>query len=293
MPIQTATTGNLDDAQAIIIAEARFTAEHSAPCSKLIERFTLGQGEKQMTVPKVGQMTAQPLTDGVDLVSSQAIGMNTTDLYASEVGMKVIITDKLARQEKPDVWRMVGRQMGDGMERKRDEDIIALFSGLNAGVTLGVAACDMHVDNVMGCIARMQARPAPKPWYIVHHPNAIFVAAKDVSAVAATGYGGLMQGVSEAVFKNFWKLTVGGVPIFEDGNINVVTGESYGYGAIFSRGAMCIIESQAQKTERERDASLRATELVITSDYGVFELDETYGFPMMYLMSAASTTATS
>jgi len=224
--IQTATTGNLDDAQAIIIAEARFTAEHSAPCSKLIEHFTLGQ-------------------------------------------------------------------VGDAMERKRDEDIIALFSGLNGGTTLGVTACGMSLDNVTGCIARMQAVPAPKPWQIVHHPNAVFRCSKDTASVGATYWSGVPQGYSEAVFKNFYKISVGGVPIFEDGNIPVISGDTTGYGAIFSKSAMCIIESLAPNTERERDASLRATELIIVSDYGCFELDDSYGFPMRYSIGAVSTTGSS
>ena len=42
---QTATTGNLENAERTIIASARYTAEHNAPALALIEHFTLGQGE--------------------------------------------------------------------------------------------------------------------------------------------------------------------------------------------------------------------------------------------------------
>jgi hypothetical protein len=38
----------------------------------------------------------------------------------------------------------------------------------------------------------------------------------------------------------------------------------------------------APKTERERDASLRATELVLVSDYGCFELDDGYGISLTF-----------
>ncbi|KKL14389.1 hypothetical protein LCGC14_2516140, partial [marine sediment metagenome] len=67
MPIQAATSNQLADAQRIAIAKARYTAEHNAPLLQLIEKFTLGQGEKSVTVPKVAQMTALDLTDGVDI----------------------------------------------------------------------------------------------------------------------------------------------------------------------------------------------------------------------------------
>ena len=50
---QTATTGNLENAQRIILAAARYTEEHNAPAINLIEQFTLPKGAKQVTVPKV------------------------------------------------------------------------------------------------------------------------------------------------------------------------------------------------------------------------------------------------
>jgi len=37
------------------------------------------------------------------------------------------------------------------------------------------------------------------------------------------------------------------------------------------------LKSVDTRTERQRDASLRATEVVMTSDYGVFELDDSKG----------------
>ena len=41
---QTATTGNLENAQRIIIASARYTEEHNAPALALIEQFSLPKG---------------------------------------------------------------------------------------------------------------------------------------------------------------------------------------------------------------------------------------------------------
>ena len=37
---QAATTGNLENAQRIIISTARYTEEHNAPAMNLIEQFT-------------------------------------------------------------------------------------------------------------------------------------------------------------------------------------------------------------------------------------------------------------
>src|SRR3990167_4160972 len=120
--IQTATTGNLSTAMRVAIRQSRTTEEHNAPMPALVEEFTLRKGEKQLTVPKVGQMTAQSLVDGQDLVDSEDIGMTSVDLTTAEVGLKVILTDKLMRQSNDDVMKMTGRQMGEAMSRKKNRD---------------------------------------------------------------------------------------------------------------------------------------------------------------------------
>ena len=114
---QTATTGNIESAQKIIIGAARYTEEHNAPALALIESFSLGKGNKQVTVPKVGQMTMSDLQDGIDMIDEEDIGMTPVDLTASEVGAKVIIPDKLLRQSAVNVMSIIGRQLGVGLAR--------------------------------------------------------------------------------------------------------------------------------------------------------------------------------
>ena len=286
MPIQTATTGQLESAQAIIIAECLYTAEHLAPCRNLVTQFKLGQGEKQITVPKVGQMTAVALTDGIDITSSEAIGMTTTDLTTSEVGLKVILSDKLVRQEKPEMFRVVGRQMADAMSRKIDGDIIALFDGFSN--TAGASGAGLNYRSFMACVAKLKALKAPRPFSCVHHPNAIYNLTRDTSRVG-TSAGTIPIGFSADLLKDFWAISLDGVPILEDGNI---TSGVASKGAVFSKEALCLIESLTPKVENERDISLRATEIVMVSDYGVFELDDNYGVEMQYSSSAPSTSST-
>lgn len=290
MAIQTATTGQLENAQNIIIAESRFTMEHNAPCRALIEHMSLPKGAKQVTVPKVGQMTAQDLTDGVDLTDTDDIGMTTQDFTTGEVGLKVILTDKLLRQENEDVFKIIGRQMGDAHARKVDTDIIALFASLNVGTTLGADNVAMNMAAVSGVVAFAKANKFPSPISIVHHPNAVAELAKAAAAIGATYYAGIMPGLSDELLRNFWKINISQVNIFEDGNIAKITGYDSGYGAVFSKSAMVMLESKGVDTERERDASLRAWEVVMIQDYGVWELDDTYGAPVQYEIGQLVTT---
>ena len=283
---QTATTGNLENAQRIIIAAARYTEEHNAPAMALIESFNLPRGAKQVTVPKVGQMTMSDLTDGQDIIDEEEIGMTTVDLTASEVGAKVILTDKLVRQSAANVMSIVGRQLGDGMARKKDTDVHALYSGLNGSATLGAATKTFSLANVAGAIAYAKANKFGSQLYILHHPNAVFAIAS--SAVTASQYA-IPKGFSEDLLGNFWSgiRPLNGVPIFEDGNLSVDS-DGDAIGVLADKSALAVLKSVDTRTERQRDASLRATELVLTADYGVFELDDTRGAAMTYDAAAPS-----
>ena len=285
---QTATTGNLENAQKIIISAARYTEEHNAPAMALIESFSLPKGAKQVTVPKVGQMSMSDLVDGQDIVDEEEIGMTTVDLTASEVGAKVIITDKLLRQSAVNVFSIIGRQLGDGMARKKDTDVHALYSGFST--SLGAAGTTMSLANIAGAIAYAKANKFGSQLYILQHPNAVFDIA-NTAVTASTTYP-VPKGWSEDLLGEFFSglRPLNGVPIFEDGILSVDSSDD-AVGVIADKGALCVLNSLQTKTERQRDASLRATEIVMVSDYGVFELDDSRGASLTMDAAAPSTSA--
>ena len=287
---QTATTGNLENAQKIIISAARYTEEHNAPAMALTEKFSLPKGSKQVTVPKVDQMTMSDLQDGVDIIDEEDIGMTTVDLTAAEVGAKVILTDKLVRQSAPNVFSIIGRQMGDGMARKKDNDVLALYTNLNGGTKLGAATKFMKASNLQGIIAYAKANKFGSQLYILHHPNAIAYLSKESAVAASSGSSPIPEGWSADLLKNFWSglRPMNNVAIFEDGNI-AEDSSGDGIGVIADKSAMATLSSVETRTERQRDASLRATEVVMTADYGVFELDDTRGAGVTFDVTALAT----
>ena len=271
---QTATTGSLENAQKIILASARYTEEHNAPAMNLIEKFTLAKGSKQVTVPKVGQMNMSDLVDGLDIVDEEQIGMTTVDLTAAEVGAKIIITDKLARQSSENVFSIIGRQLGDGMARKKDVDVLALYSGVSTDI--GAAGRSMSLANVSATVAYAKGKKFGSQVYIVQHPFAVWDIA-NTAVTASTTYP-VPAGWSADLLGNFFSglRPINGVPIFEDGNITIDSNDD-AVGVCADKSALAVLMSADTRTERQRDASLRATEVVITADYGVFELDDSKG----------------
>ena len=287
MALQTATTTELDEAQLKVIAETLFTEEHSRPTTNMLAQFTLGQGEKTLSVPKVGLMSAAKLIDGVDMTDSQDIGMVVNDVSPVEAGLKVILTDKLVRQLNPSAFAIVGQQMGEAMGRIEEEDAITLFASLNGGTDLGADNKLLTLDNLSGCISVAKANKYGSQLVIVHHPNAIFAVANDFFAAAPQRLDA--PSFVDSIVNDFFVFSMNGVPIFETGLIAKIGSVDSGRGAIFDTRAMGMLTSQGLTSGMEHDNSLRASELVVVKDYIAFELDDARGAPMRYEIADLTT----
>lgn len=286
---QTTSTGNLAKAQRTMIGQMLYTTEHNAPAMALVTRMRLRRGASSVDVPKAGQITVSDLVEGQDITDDQNLGMEFTTLTTSEVGAKVVVTDKLVRQMQPDVFKVIGRQLGDGMARKKDEDVIALYGSLNGGTALGAAGATFNVAHAAAAYTHAVANKFGTKLSIVHHPNALYSIINS-GAITPGASGPVDAGWSRDLLQRFFAglAPVGGVPMFHDGNIEVDS-DGDAVGVIADEGALVVLESVTMRTERQRDASLRGTEVVITADYGVFELDDSRGAPLKYDATAPST----
>ncbi|KKL71892.1 hypothetical protein LCGC14_2090350, partial [marine sediment metagenome] len=202
-------------------------------------------------------------------------------------GLKIILTDKLTRQSNEDMFRVIGRQAGDAMARKKDTDLIALFTAF--GGSLGTAGASLTLQNLTGCIDFAKRNKFPAPVYAVQHPSTLYDVSLNSTIIPSLTQG-LPNGLDEKLLKDFYKFMVNQVAVFEDGNISI-DGSDDAIGAIFSKNAACYIESVGYDGRQQRDESLRATEQIVLADYGVFELDDGYGASMTYDAAANSTTA--
>tara|TARA_Y100000310_G_scaffold288138_1_gene313534 strand:+ start:959 stop:1837 length:879 start_codon:yes stop_codon:yes gene_type:complete len=292
MAVQSSTTGQLENASKEMISTARYTEEHNAPMVQLVERFKLERGSDTLVIPKVGQMSMSSLNEGQDIISEEDIGMTTISVTPGEVGAKVIVTDKLLRQNTQNIFGIVGRQLGDGMARRKDEDLVGLFSALNSGTDLSATTRVLSASNATAIIGVAKADKYGTDLRAVFHPNSILRLSRDLSVVglAQTNQYPIPNGFSASRLQKFWTgVRLGGVPFFETGNITI-DANSDGQGAIFNRSALGMLESVSMSRERERDASLRAWEIVMVADYAAFEIDDTKGAPVLVAAGNPATT---
>ena len=277
-----ATSAQAENAQKIMVAATRYVQEHKAPAYQLIEKIKLPKGHKSAEVPKVGQFSFSNLTDGQDMTDEQTVNIQTTNLTTREVGAKVIVSDKLLRQNgTTSIFSIVGRQAGDGFARKQDNDVTALYSALNGNTTFGAVTKFFTLANAAAAIIKARGKTEPfDPTYCVMHPHHFFKLLASVSVVGGTNLNP-PAGLQTAALKNFFRHRFNGVNFFEDGNLTVdSSGDAI--GVLAQQDALVALESKSFAIERERDASRRAWELNWVADYNVFELDDQHGAPMTY-----------
>lgn len=298
MPETSLTTG-LNRAQNTIIREARNTQEANTPSWQLIEKVSLPRGASTVRMPKVGTFEIADLQDGVDMTDEQSIGMTDVDLTATERGAKIVITDKLARQNgTTDVFRIVGRQFGDAGARKQDRDVQALYAGLNGSSAFGAAGQSVTLAKWAAGIAGARGGGASAtdsaggepfdPDYSVMHPHQAYEITRTATAIGSGTNMRVNDRREERLLSRFFTINFNGVDLFESKNI-FVDSSGDAVGVLAQRDALVGLTSVDWYTERERDASARGTEVNFVSDYGVFELDDRHGAPLLYDSGAPAT----
>src|SRR3990167_3023999 len=133
------TDSVMADTVPTVLESARFTAEFIAEMSKLVWviRKQLHDG-KNVNVPYFGIVTARNLAEGVDNTVSETMSDTLVTITPGEVGCKIILTDKLVRDNNEDIKAAAGRLLGNAMEVKRDQDLLLQLA--SAGTTLGAGA---------------------------------------------------------------------------------------------------------------------------------------------------------
>lgn len=248
--------------------------------TNLCDRHNLGPGEKSLYIPKFGGVTANDLTDGVDMTEAQSLTITGTTHTTDEAGCKVIITKKLRNQLKEDAYRAAGKVIGNAMGKKMDQDGLSLFSGLDSGV--GVATNTFSLDYLLAAVTQCytQAEPVPLPMSCVLHPGTYHAI---VNQIAVPGTSNIPPSYQMEYLQQYYRGTdkIWNMPIFIDGNISRDSGDD-AYGAIFSKMAFIYLVGWEPDNWIEPDPSLRGWEIGIVADYAFVEEDGTYGRYLLF-----------
>jgi hypothetical protein len=291
--ITISSTSNLASHQRIVFAEARFALQYKEIMTNLVTNFTLPPGAKQLTVPKYSALTASGLTEGVDMTTPQQLASSVIDVTTSEVGIMVTVSRKLVKQQVEDIFRVVGRLLSDSLAKKEDQDGLSQidsFSKTSPGATNALTLATLRGAVAYIATGSSTAGPGPEPIVFVLHPEQVSDIVNELvgsNATSGSNYP-IPAGISDELTRNYHRgnLPVYGTPIFVDGNITVDSDDDAKGGA-FSKMAMMFTRSQEWLIDTQHDASLRADEMILTTEYSWDEYEDTWGVELY--SDAAST----
>ena len=270
------TSSTLSELYTEIVAEAQFVASEKSIMRNLVKNYAITGGGKSVEVPVYGQVSASAVAEATDLSNTQ-IDPTSVTITASEVGVMTTLTD-LARNSAPrNVAGDIGKLFGEALARKQDADLIALFDGFATVLGDGTTAISPAV--IFNALSTLRANALPaNECAVVLHPKIAY----DLKSGLTNTFAGLDTETSNEALRAGFVGTLAGMRIFETSNMsNTGTAGDYKGGA-FHKDALAIAMMQDVKIETQRDASLRADEIVATSVYGVGEIHDSYGIELHY-----------
>ena len=264
------TSSTISELYTEIVAEALFVASEQSIMRNLVRNYTIAGGGKSVEVPIYANVSASAVNEATDL-SNTAVNPTSVTITASEVGIMTTLTDLARNSASRNVAGDIGRLFGEAIARKIDADLSALFTGFSTE-RAGGAGNELTVADVFEAVADLRTANAPAPYYGVFHPKQTFNVKKSLTNT----FVGRDTELSNEAMRTGFVGTIAGVQIFESSNISV-DGSDDSIGGVFSQDALALAMMQDLKIESQRDASLRADEIVATAVYGVSEIHDSYG----------------
>lgn len=259
--------------------EAIYSARVMRPHMR--NRSLAGKATNTINVPVKPSLSAAAVAETADLANT---AINPTEVAASvgEVGIMTTVTDAL---QEDDIWAGLaeyGADLGQAVADKMDADSAALLASFSN--TTGTTGTALTQARFIAAIRALEARDAPKPYVAVLHPVQYGQLAADIATNGgnwSSGLGDARIGATGPGYASNWF----GVATYTTSN---VTDDATDYsGGMFSSGkALMFVGKREARTEFERDASFRLTEIVCTSRYAVAELVDSWGQELLSGMTA-------
>lgn len=281
MANETSTT-TLATLQPKIIREAMFIAQENSIMRNLVRNFPMpAYTGKTVNIPFYQELTADSVAELTDL-ENQSVTTTEKVLTIGEAGLMTTISDLSVQTSADNVVASIGRQAGLAIAKKIDKDLLAKFAGFSQVV--GSDATKITVAHIAQAVAKLRSQGiSSSEIFCVLHPNVAYDLIMELTAAGINPNGGDLQ--NEAM-RNGFVSRILGVQVFQSSNITEVAGDSV--GGLFIRDAIGFALAQDVKVEFERNASLRATEMVVTAVYATGELVDQYGVAMSFDSSIAA-----
>lgn len=223
-------------------------------------------GDSTLTVefPKWPLLAASDLVEAVDM-SNTAVNTTSTLVSADEAGIMITVTDMLLNGSGLGGLEPFAAELGKALANKIDTDILASASSFSSAV--GTTGVNLSEANFLSAIYTLELGNAKGPFVSVLHPYQVSNLRSAIAASTGAVWGGPSAPASEVGSLG----TLYGVDIVQSTNCASVNVNADRQGVMMPLGnqsGLAYVLKTGAKTEFQRDASLRSTEIVVTAVYG-------------------------
>ena len=272
MAVGNTTTGTLDASLDVVVASARSRREYDGVVPQLVDRVDLTPGSGlDWKETLFEQLEAQAITEQTVLDNAQQYSDSAITIRPQMVQIQTFISDKVRRNLNPKSLGQMGKQPGEAMMRKRDEDGLTALDG--STTQLGTANTPVVTGDVASARYRITSNatePGNMPISAVFHGFCI----KDFydELVAGLGTYPVPAGSTATVFGGGFNLPIANVTVFEDGNI-AIDSNSDAKNFVFAKEAWILVNGMTLRTETRREPHIGGggDSLFITDEYAYGE----------------------
>lgn len=266
------TTQALTDSLPTVIAEARQVREYEGVMPQLVDKFTLGQGiGVTWNEISLAKLTATDVGETTELDNPQQISDTLFSITPTVVGIHTLITDRVAMRISKNVYAQIGSLAQHAIQRKKDIDGLTVLDG--ATTSLGGAGTTMTSGYIMAAGRRITSNatePGREPIRAVHHGFAIYDLQKELTS--GNGTYPVPEGPSATVFREGFRGKIGGVEVFEDGNLSIDSSDD-AKGGVFSKYGIVLVQGKTPWTKLRDEPHIGggATSVFLYDEYAYGE----------------------
>lgn len=259
-----------------LVTSAQFAAYETSVARQLVTVFDapLNTG-KTLAVPVWASVAAEVITDES---GATAKNTNTTsvDIELAEHVVYHQVTDMLRDSAYSDVMSQLGDQSGRAIAESLDTQVFSKFSSLS-GSTTAIALASFTKDDIMDRVATLRANKLTGPFIAVIHPTAANAIKKALTATTSYTASGM---VADSILSQYFVGQLAGCTIIESPLVPYAAGTGVATCAVFAPSALGHAMRGSIDMETQRQASARATDVVLKAVAGANVLQASHGVIM-------------
>ena len=255
-----------------LLGDAQFAAYENSVARQVVTALDYPQNAgKVLQIPVYASISASDLSEGT---AATAANTNTTSvsLTLAEIGTYFQVTDMLRDSAQRDVIGDLGFQAGRAIAEKMDTGVFANFSSFDE-IKSNVNA-EVTVDDILKGVSELRSRKLTGPFYCILHPGVAYQIKKELSNAGAATIPALSN-AGNTVLSQFYVGQLAGCIIIE--SALVATSGNNAVNSVFTPMALAHALRGGVRMETQRQASARATDIMMTAVQGSAILQQQFG----------------